>query len=321
MSADPVDPRRARRAGPQRAADPAAARPRRPRRHAEVRLRRRPPGARAGQRPGDRGPGRARRRSPGVPARRRSASRSLSHVVAIGAVERARRRRCRGPDDLAAHRRRPGALPRPGRRARRWSPRSTPPRPTATPSAASSRCVAYGLPPGLGSPRALGPPARRPAGRRADGHPGDQGRRGRRRLRDRAPARHRRPTTRSSRGRTGVRRRTNRAGGIEGGMTNGEPLRVRAAMKPISTVPRALAHRRHGHRRARRWRSTSAPTCARCPPPASSPRRWWRWCSPTRCWRSSAATRVAETRRNLRGLPATRSPSRSRASEAVEGAT
>ena len=38
----------------------------------------------------------------------------------------------------------------------------------------------------------------------------------------------------------GVRRVTNRAGGIEGGMTNGEPLRVRAAMKPNSTVPRAL---------------------------------------------------------------------------------
>jgi chorismate synthase len=38
----------------------------------------------------------------------------------------------------------------------------------------------------------------------------------------------------------GVRRRTNRAGGIEGGMSTGEPLRVRAAMKPISTVPRAL---------------------------------------------------------------------------------
>ncbi|MDM8083916.1 chorismate synthase [Cellulomonas cellasea] len=35
-------------------------------------------------------------------------------------------------------------------------------------------------------------------------------------------------------------RRSNRAGGIEGGMTNGEILRVRAAMKPISTVPRAL---------------------------------------------------------------------------------
>ena len=37
-----------------------------------------------------------------------------------------------------------------------------------------------------------------------------------------------------------VRRLSNRAGGIEGGMTNGEPLRVRAAMKPISTVPHAL---------------------------------------------------------------------------------
>ena len=39
----------------------------------------------------------------------------------------------------------------------------------------------------------------------------------------------------------GVTRRSNRAGGIEGGMTNGEILRVRVAMKPISTVPRALA--------------------------------------------------------------------------------
>lgn len=38
----------------------------------------------------------------------------------------------------------------------------------------------------------------------------------------------------------GVLRSTNRAGGVEGGMTNGEELRVRAAMKPISTVPRAL---------------------------------------------------------------------------------
>jgi chorismate synthase len=38
-----------------------------------------------------------------------------------------------------------------------------------------------------------------------------------------------------------ITRRSNRAGGTEGGMTNGEVLRVRAAMKPISTVPRALA--------------------------------------------------------------------------------
>jgi chorismate synthase len=38
----------------------------------------------------------------------------------------------------------------------------------------------------------------------------------------------------------GIRRRTNRAGGVEGGMTTGDTLRVRAAMKPISTVPKAL---------------------------------------------------------------------------------
>jgi chorismate synthase len=43
------------------------------------------------------------------------------------------------------------------------------------------------------------------------------------------------------RGPDGLRRRTNRAGGVEGGMSTGEVLRVRAAMKPISTVPRALA--------------------------------------------------------------------------------
>ncbi len=42
-------------------------------------------------------------------------------------------------------------------------------------------------------------------------------------------------------GANGVRRRTNRAGGIEGGMSTGEPVRLRAAMKPISTVPRALS--------------------------------------------------------------------------------
>ncbi|MCE1179599.1 MAG: chorismate synthase [Micrococcales bacterium] len=37
-----------------------------------------------------------------------------------------------------------------------------------------------------------------------------------------------------------IRRRTGRAGGTEGGMSTGDVLRVRAAMKPISTVPRAL---------------------------------------------------------------------------------
>ena len=38
----------------------------------------------------------------------------------------------------------------------------------------------------------------------------------------------------------GLRRTSGRAGGTEGGMSTGEQLRVRAAMKPIATVPRAL---------------------------------------------------------------------------------
>jgi chorismate synthase len=38
-----------------------------------------------------------------------------------------------------------------------------------------------------------------------------------------------------------IRRVSGRSGGTEGGMTTGELLRVRAAMKPISTVPRALS--------------------------------------------------------------------------------
>ena len=100
--------------------------------------------------------------------------------------------------------------------------------------------LAYGLPPGLGSHVARRPPARRPAGRRADGHPGDQGRRDRRRV----PSS---PRCRGSQAHDEIvsvdgalRRRSGRSGGTEGGMTTGEVLRVRAAMKPISTVPRAL---------------------------------------------------------------------------------
>jgi chorismate synthase len=39
----------------------------------------------------------------------------------------------------------------------------------------------------------------------------------------------------------GVRRRSNRAGGLEGGMTTGEPIVVHVAMKPISTLMKPLA--------------------------------------------------------------------------------
>jgi chorismate synthase len=38
----------------------------------------------------------------------------------------------------------------------------------------------------------------------------------------------------------GIRRTSGRSGGTEGGMSTGEVLRVRAAMKPIATIPRAL---------------------------------------------------------------------------------
>src|SRR5690606_8943024 len=43
-----------------------------------------------------------------------------------------------------------------------------------------------------------------------------------------------------ARGPEGIHRASNRAGGIEGGMSTGVVLRVTAAMKPISTVPHAL---------------------------------------------------------------------------------
>lgn len=41
-------------------------------------------------------------------------------------------------------------------------------------------------------------------------------------------------------GETGIERVSGRSGGTEGGMSTGAPLRVRAAMKPIATIPRAL---------------------------------------------------------------------------------
>ncbi|GIH17345.1 chorismate synthase [Rugosimonospora africana] len=45
----------------------------------------------------------------------------------------------------------------------------------------------------------------------------------------------------SQTGRIVVRRVTDRAGGLEGGITTGQPLRVKAAMKPISSLNRALS--------------------------------------------------------------------------------
>ena len=96
---------------------------------------------------------------------------------------------------------------------------------------------AGGVPPGLGSYATQGRPARRSACRCADGHPGGEGRRDRRRLRARRRSAARRRTTRSS---PGLHRETNRAGGIEAGVSNGEEIVVRAAMKPLPTLMRPL---------------------------------------------------------------------------------
>ena len=232
----------------------------------------------------------------GVGARRCSAtsSRIGAAVAPDGVLPGAGRRRAGStPTRSAASTRRP---------ARRWSPRSTRPRRDGDTLGGVVEVLAYGLPPGLGShvhwDRRLD--SRLAGG--ADGHPGHQGRRGRRRLRSRA-------RRRGSQAHDEIERDDDggcagapaRAGGTEGGMTTGEPLRVRAAMKPISTVPRALgtvdvAHRRAGqgdqpaHRRlrgARRRRRGRGDGRAR-----ARRRRRWRSSAATRSPRRAATSRA-----------------------------
>ena len=107
MSPDPVDGpagRRRRRRRVARNAPLTRPRPgsRRPRRHAEVRLRRRPARPRAGQRAGDRGPGRARRRSPRAFLEQAAGVGGAQHVVSLGAAAGARRAALPAPDDVDA---------------------------------------------------------------------------------------------------------------------------------------------------------------------------------------------------------------------------
>ena len=224
---------------PGQAPHPSASRPRRPRRIAEVRVRRRPQRAGAGERARDGGPHDGRHVLPVVP--RRAGGRRSSRTSCASAPSRCRRAPpCPGPTpSTRSTGRRCAASTRTPRR--RWWPRSTAAGRLATPSAASSRCW---------------PTARRRASgryvhydRKLDGRLalalmsiqsvkgveiGDgfatrlearlEGAR-----RDRGARRSRDPL------------RTARAGGIEGGMSTGEPIRVRAAMKPFSTVPKPLA--------------------------------------------------------------------------------
>ena len=251
--------------GAARQAHHAAPGSRGPRGHAEVRLRRRARRARARERARDRG-ARGRGRARQGAARDASASTILSHVVRIGGGRGARRDARPGPEDLDAVDDERGALLRRRERRRRWSPRSRPRPRRATRSAASSRCIAYGVPVGTRQLRALGPQARRAARGGAHEHSGGQGRRDRRRhgpgrpARQRGARRHRASTTSFARG-GGYVRRSDHAGGLEGGMTSGAPLdrqgRDEAAGDAEPTGPRD-GRRRDG--RVRRCRSRSAPT-------------------------------------------------------------
>jgi chorismate synthase len=99
--------------------------------------------------------------------------------------------------------------------------------------------LAYGLPPGLGSHVHWD---RRLDSRLAGALMGIQAIKGVE-IGDGFEAAHRRGSEVMDeivRGDGGLERTSGRLGGTEGGMSSGEVLRVRAAMKPISTVPRAL---------------------------------------------------------------------------------
>ena len=323
MSADPVDADvAAPRQAPQRAADPPAARATptssacrstastTPARSSSAPAPARPP-------PGSRSAP-SRRRS----STRRSASGVVSHVVA---------HRRRWPCPTARR------LPTPGRRRRRSTPTrcaaSTRRRPRAMVAEIDAatkrrrhprrRRRGARLRPAAGPrlARALGPPARRPPRRRAHGHPGDQGRRGRRRLRAPRAAAARVAHDEIVRGPDGGMRRAHRPRRRHRGrhVHRRGAARARGDEADLDR-PAGAAHRRRRHRRGGRAPSTSAPTCARCRPPASSPRRWSPSCSPTPCWRSSAATAWPRPRRNVDGPTSTADPGAAVASGSSEPA-
>jgi chorismate synthase len=97
--------------------------------------------------------------------------------------------------------------------------------------------VATGLPPGLGS---YATPAERLDGRLAAALMRIQGVKGVE-IGDGLALARRRGSEAHDEIEPGRRRSTNRAGGIEAGVTNGEPVVVRAAMKPLPTLMRPLA--------------------------------------------------------------------------------
>jgi chorismate synthase len=166
--------------------------------------------------------------------------RLVSHVVAVGEIEVPEGAPLPGPDDVAA------LDADPIRCFHAETSAAMVAEIDATQKAADTlggvvEVLAYGLPPGLGS-HVHGD--RRLDARLAGAVMGIQAIKGVelgdgfRTARRRGSVAH----DEMERGPDGrIVRRTNRAGGVEGGMSNGDVVRVRAAMKPISTVPRALS--------------------------------------------------------------------------------
>ena len=214
--------------------DPSASRPRGPRGCAEVRLRRRAQRPGAGERPGDRRPRRRRRVLQGVPGG--LGIEVLSHVVRIGKV-RAPVRIPTPADRLAVDR-------SPVRCADDEASRAMVAEIDRVRKAKDTlggvfEVLAYGLPPGIGSyvhwDRKLD--ARLAAAlmsiQSVKGVEVGDGFASAARVGSKA---HDEIVLRGGR----LARSSARAGGIEGGMSTGQPIRVRAAMKPFSTVPKPL---------------------------------------------------------------------------------
>ena len=162
-----------------------------------------------------------------------------SHVLRIASVSRHRAARP-DPRGLRRRRRLAGALPRPGGRAadgRRDRPAAKGERePRRDVRGARLRARARAR-----LARRLGRAARRAPRPRGRLDPGGQGRLRRRGVGGRAGS----PGSESHdeifwSDERGYHRETNRAGGVEGGMSNGEPLIVRGALKPISTLTKPL---------------------------------------------------------------------------------
>ena len=95
------------------------------------------------------------------------------------------------------------------------------------------------------------------------------------------------------------RRSTNRAGGLEGGITNGEDVIVRGYLKPISTLRQATAHRGHGHQGAGEG-GLRALRLVRGPGGSGGRRSDGRTCAGG-CFSAKIWRRLSEMRRNFDG--------------------